>query len=767
MFDVAPTTVSDVFKAIDSMQEADGMPAGAQVRPQEPKSAFIDPFTITNFIGPRAKPGPISYAILRYMATVPAVAAVINTRLSQVSNFTHRARSDRDTGFRIVLKDEEAAMTPEQKKQAHALEEFFLRTGWVKNRKRKDSFNQFMKKITRDTLTLDDIAIEAVPGVNVSKWPISEMYAVDAATIEVVVHSDQTPQQYVYEPVTEKGKKMNPRHIAYVQRVDGTIQAEYTEDELIRAHRNPRTDLEYAYYGYAELEQLITVVTGIINGLHYNTSYFTQSNLPQGVLEIVGKYDKEHLEQFKRAWTTLVSGSVGRQWKVPVMALEEGQGFKFTPFKQSNRDMEFSQFMEFLFNLACAVYQIDPREVGFKSWDSSGSKTMDNDAPASSMENSKDKGFYPLMQFFEDLFNYDILDRIAPDFRFEWVGLDEDRSAQEWAMEKDQLAAGVLTLRMYWDKHDVDYTKYADQEWIDLPANSVLAQFVTAQKQQEGQMQMQDAQHQNALEANLHQGIQQSALEKKKQEAQMQMQDAAHQNTLEAQMHQGVQQSGLERMKGEQALKQQDAAHQNTMEAQAAQGVQQQGLEQMRQKGQIQLQQGQQAHDLEKQARDGAQQTDMAKLQHQQTLKQKFADAGHARGMESMKQKGAKDLASHQHELGLEQLLQQFLQQSGLESKKLAGQKELQQGQQAHDLERQARDGMQKTDMAQLSHRLVLRQKFADAGHARGLQSQRQKGAERMAGLKQQPPQQDPEKKRKDLNKSMEADVLEIEIVLM
>lgn len=740
-FDMPSTAVADIFKALDDIQERD---KGAT--PADPKSAFIDPFNITNYLGPRAKPGPVSYAILRHMAQVPAVAAIINTRLNQVANFTHRARNDRDTGFRIVLKDEEAKLDDGHKKQAQALEEFFLRTGFVKNRKRKDNFNQFMRKLARDSLILDDIAIEAVEGVNARKWPISELYAIDAGTIEVVVHAEgkSGPHNYVYQPETDKGKQMHPEDIAYVQRVNGLVQAEYSEDELIRNHRNPRTDIDYAFFGYSELETLIVVVTGILNGLTYNTSYFTQSNLPQGVLEIVGKYSQENMEQFKRAWTTLVSGTVGK-WKVPVMAMEEGQGLKFTPFKQSNRDMEYSQFMEFLFNLACAVYQINPQEVGFKSWDAGGgSKLSDNDAPASKMEQSKDKGFYPLMQFFEDTFNYDILDRIAPDFRFEWVGLDEDRSAQEWAMEKDQLAAGALTLRMYWDKHDVDYTRYENEEWIDAPANAQLVGLLSSKMQGQQQMQQADQQHQNALEAQLHGGIQQSSLEQAKQKAAAAQLDQQHQNSLEAGLHQGAQQVGLEKTKlsGQKELA--TMGHAQKLEQGAAQAGHTQTLEEQKQ---------------------GAAQK-MAGLNHTFTLRQKMADAGHGRGAEAFKHKNAKDLAEHGHGLSLEQMMLQGTQQAGLEQTKLKGQKELQTGQQNHQLEQQARQGMQAHDMANLSHRLVLKQKFADAGHNRGAQAQKQRGAERMMSLKTE--QAAGDKKKKDLNKSLawDGDVIEIEIVL-
>lgn len=576
------TSAADLVKAVEYLREQEQQGQREQTV-REPKSYFIDPYDALNMAGPRQKPGPISFQLLRYMADVPAIAAIINTRLNQVSNFCKRPENERDAGFRVTLKDKNAKMTDEDKKTAHEIEEFFLTTGFVKNKKRKDDLFTIMRKLTKDAYVLDAVALEFVPGQNPKKFPIAEMWAVDASTIEPVAETDDG-NSVVFERVTTNRRVKRGEDVAYVQRINGEIKAEYADDELMYTFRNAQTDINRSAFGYSELEQLVGVVTAIMNGMHYNTSYFTQSNLPQGVLEIVGKYKPEHLEGFKRAWQTLVAGSAGRQWKVPVMALEEGQGFKFTNFKSSNRDMEYSQFMEFLHNLACAVFQIDPREVGFKSWDSGGSsKVSDNDAPATTIENSKDKGFYPLMWFFANKFSSQIVDRIDDRFCFRWTGLDQDRAADQWRMEKEQLDAGVLTVNRYLTNHD--QPTYKD-DWADLPANAVLAQYVTGAQKDQQQMQLQDNQHQNTMEAQFTQSLHQQHMARNAHQQQVQLQDNQHQNALEGQMRQGLQQSGLQTQKDQTAEK-------------------------------------------------------MQKMQHVHVVRQKFADAGHAKGMESMRQKGA------------------------------------------------------------------------------------------------------------------------------
>lgn len=495
-------------------------------RKAEPKSAIIDPFNqMGGFMGVRSKPTAIPYTTLRTMAKVPAISAILNTRLNQVGRFARRPRFDGDMGFRIGLKDKEQKMNDAQKKRAKEIEEFFLRTGAIKNKVRKDNFNTFLRKITYDSLTIDVLAFEKVASL---KNEVAELWAVDGSTVELVINNPVGELDYevpVYIPETKGGVKAGGDNIAYVQKVNGRVVAEFTEDELAYAIRNPRTDLDMVDFGMSELETLIEIVTGIMNGVRYNTSYFSHSHLPQGVLEIVGKYKENHLEGFKRHWKSLTTGAPGK-WSVPVMAMEEGQGFKFTPFKNSNRDMEFNEFLEFLFNIACAVYQIDPNEVGFKSWTSSQSMSSSDNTEAK-MEGSKDKGFIPLMNFLADTFNSEIVDLIDEDYVFEWIGVDEEDEDKKLERNKTKLEAGLKTVNMIRKENDEEEI---DEDWANAPANAQLIQVYMAKVNAEQQQaQGEQAQAQGDIE---HERGKQG--EEDAHKRQMEIMDKQHQQNLEA-----------------------------------------------------------------------------------------------------------------------------------------------------------------------------------------------------------------------------------------
>src|SRR5690606_39335913 len=107
---------------------------------REPKAFFLDPDQIHNAMGYKDKPFSLSYDILRRMATQDAViAAIINTRVNQVSAFSRPARFDYSgVGYEIKLRDPNETSSEEDKKMIVALEEFLENTGFDRDTSRED-----------------------------------------------------------------------------------------------------------------------------------------------------------------------------------------------------------------------------------------------------------------------------------------------------------------------------------------------------------------------------------------------------------------------------------------------------------------------------------------------------------------------------------------------------------------------------------------------------------------------------------------------------
>jgi hypothetical protein len=223
------------------------------------------------------RPGTLSFSAMRAMVDqTPILSAVVLTRIRQVMRFCRTQESGIGPGFAIRHRDREHQLTKDERESVQLMQRFFDNCGWEFNPRkrrlmRRDSFSQFMAKLTRDTLVLDAAAIETEFKLDSSRG-IDGLYAIDGSTIRLC---------------TEEGYDGDDRVIG-LQVVDGMIRTAYTIEDLIYEPRNPRTDILAAGYGMGEVELLVKVVTGYLNALTYNTKYFDSNAIPKGVLHMSG-----------------------------------------------------------------------------------------------------------------------------------------------------------------------------------------------------------------------------------------------------------------------------------------------------------------------------------------------------------------------------------------------------------------------------------------------------------------------------------------------
>ena len=107
---------------------------------------------------------------------------------------------------------------------------------------------------------------------------------------------------------------------------------------------------------------------------------------------------------------------------------------KWVPLSQSNREMEFENWMNYLIRIACAVYQIDPSEINFDISKTTTS-TLNESNNEQKVKSSKTKGLRPLLMYLQNIINHQILPRwnkeLAAKYEFEFVGLDAETKMQE------------------------------------------------------------------------------------------------------------------------------------------------------------------------------------------------------------------------------------------------------------------------------------------------------------------------------------------------
>jgi len=407
----------------------------------EPKTSFVDPMAYNSVnYGYKEKFSSLSYERLRQIAIAdPVVSSILQTRLNEVSSFSIRQPDKYKTGFRIALKDKKAKMTPEQKEMASEIEEFMLNCGIPEgfedspSIRKRDNFESFLKKITRDTLQYDQLNFEVVPRRN--GLPHS-FYAVDATTIRLVADKHETEElpggagnnlSTILNTIDKRVGEKDADVARFVQVVNGRIRHTYSEWDMAFGVRNPRTDLLANGYGFSELEMLITTITSHMNAETYNRKFFSQGTAIKGILAFEGSVPPDQLEAFRRQWHQQASG-VTNAWKTPIMALGEKGKMNWQALHSTNKEMEFGNWMEYCIKTICGVFQIDPIQIGFdisKNNSSSGAAGMNSGGNSvDRLSASKDKGLKPLLRFIANLINEYIIYRIDPDFEFEFSGVN-------------------------------------------------------------------------------------------------------------------------------------------------------------------------------------------------------------------------------------------------------------------------------------------------------------------------------------------------------
>lgn len=372
------------------------------------------------------RPSALGFDSLRMMVEqTPILNAIVMTRVRQVQRFARVAESNKDApGYEIKHVDKSHQLNKAEQESIQQLNRFIGNCGWEfspRRRKalRRDSFAQFLGKVTRDTLTMDSVGIE-------TEWKrdkalgMDGFYAVDGGSVRLC---------------TEQGYHGDDEIFA-LQVVQGRVSAAYTYEDLIYEPRNPRSDVAVCGYGLPETELLVRVVTGFLNALTYNIKGFDNNAIPKGMLHLSGNYTNQDLDAFKRYWNSMVKG-VNNQWSLPVMVSKDQESkASFEKFGVDFDEMRFSKFMTFLTSIACAIYGMSPAEINFDSFTAGNSSPMSGSDTAEKLASSKDSGLRPVLAYFENLITDYIVSDFSDKYVFRWTGLDPQSADEKFELRK-------------------------------------------------------------------------------------------------------------------------------------------------------------------------------------------------------------------------------------------------------------------------------------------------------------------------------------------
>ncbi len=486
-----------------------------QRQPTDRKSYILDPLEFAASMGYKERPVSMSYHTLNRMGRTPIPNAIIKTRINQIASFCEPPHDDFSSGFRIQKKrgylpgQQPKQLTKDEEKKIDFLTEWVLNCGGAGNRWDNDDFDTFCRKVMRDSLTFDQMCFEVIRD---RRGRPVEIVAVDAATIRVAEsYDDHEYQQRRLDDMTrarESGKVtaamqnaiayyrtstgVQPQDIkgyfpSYVQIYQGIPQAEFYPWELCFGVRNPVTNINARGYGVSELEDLVNTVTALLWAEEYNRRFFSQGSAPKGIIRVKGNVPEDKLQQFKQQWISMISG-VYNSWKTPVMHADE---MDWVDLQRTNRDMEYTQWMEFLIKISSAVFQIDPTEIGFLFQGGAGEGGgMFKDSGEARMKHSKDKGLYPTLKFLQAKMNKYVVNALDPEYEFVFVGID-GQTYEQTLEQATKRVTNFTTINE--ERMKMGLKPLEDGKNGDLILNPTYYQAVAADKVAQQQQQQMDA----------------------------------------------------------------------------------------------------------------------------------------------------------------------------------------------------------------------------------------------------------------------------------
>jgi len=391
------------------------------------KTVVFDPLNVSNDLDYKHKVTNITYSTLRSMSRTPIVKSIITTRIEQVADFAQPQPKDHAPGFIIRKKTspynrgrKKVKMSQGEMERAEWLTEFIMNCGNSFNSWVGDDFNSFLRKFVNDSMTLDQGVFEVVRD-RVGR-PVSFQASDGALFRKAPDWNDKRYMGLYKNNIQDLPKKEKGYYPTHLQVMNERVIQEFYPWELCFGIRNPTTNIYSNGYGCSELEDLIKVVTWMLNSDDYNGKFFSQGSSPKGILKVVGQTNEARLAEFRQQWMSMVQG-VRNAWRTPIL---EGDKAEWIDLQKSNQDMEFAKWQEYLVRLSCAIYKISPDEIGFEiTKGSQGNGGLGNSA-SDNKQHSKDKGLKPLLRFIQKNINKFIINALDTEYEFLFVGLGDD-----------------------------------------------------------------------------------------------------------------------------------------------------------------------------------------------------------------------------------------------------------------------------------------------------------------------------------------------------
>ena len=370
----------------------------------------------------------LDYDVLHQMSRVPIISAILQTRINQVAEFCTPQIDPYTAGFKISLRDDGEEPTDAQRKQINELTRWMETCGDGYKYGGAFDFESFIRMIVRDSLMYDQCTFEIM---RTRGGKVAGFVPVDASTIR---------RASVSKEEIKEGRREWDKS-AFIQIINGHKTAEWDADSLAFAIRRPRSWIYARGYGYPELEELVRTVTYLVNAETYNASNFVNGIHVNSILAVKSKMSPQLFRAFRRDFYAMLSGAHQAK-RTPILQLDPDANEEVSSVSMSSsaEEMGYSNWMGYLTKLSCAIYQIDPAELGFVFGAENVTATLSQGGSEGRIIQSKDKGLRPLLRSVQGWINRWVIHPIAPELKFTFEGLTSETAEAKLKSDIDKVS---------------------------------------------------------------------------------------------------------------------------------------------------------------------------------------------------------------------------------------------------------------------------------------------------------------------------------------
>jgi hypothetical protein len=236
----------------------------------------------------------------------------------------------------------------------------------------RNSFRNFTEPVAEDILVLDAGSIEKVRNL---RGEIAQLSYVDGGEVRVAKYWD--------------GEETTPRYFWYP---DSQKRAEWRNDDFVYIMSRPAT---YRVVGLSAMEVLKLTIDAELGATAYNTRQVT-SAVPDGMLDLGEGVRGDQVEKFKSYWLAEIAG------KGATAIIGGSKGAKWLPFRQSNRDMQFTEWQDYLLRKIALVFGLSAQDLNsVADINRANSQVL--------QENTDDRGLRPLLGNVQDYYTREIV----------------------------------------------------------------------------------------------------------------------------------------------------------------------------------------------------------------------------------------------------------------------------------------------------------------------------------------------------------------------